>query len=240
MSALREPAVWALLVLAALLAGGTGYALGGARPEPPPARAPEPHEEELGLVDEPTPDDRDALRACEERLALADAIARARGPEAAPRIEAAAEDPAVPDATRACLGDPGVRVFVLSEVERVLAERAEAERAERDERRARWREEARRRVREELGVSDEELARMTPAMCAMRDTYRSAWSGARGGDGGVRPSRSALREQTRAQREEIEAMLGEDRAATLREAGGFRMLGAAIDCGDDGPPRGPR
>ena len=229
MSAAR---VAAMVIVCSVLSGALGYALAPRAPErAEPAVVVDEGPSEL----EPEPA---ALEACEVRLVAAEE-ALAQRPAA---VEHPAIDPAsLPEASRAALASPEVSVAIEAEVERRITARFEAER---ERRRAEWdarRAETRERLRA-IGIDEPALEQVTPALCAIRDVYRSAWSAGRGagGDAGVRGGRRALREATRELREEVETSLGPERMARLEEEGGMRALGGAVECGDEGGPGRPR
>lgn len=234
-----------IVVVASALSIGVGYALGrtalgrageGAAVE---ARREEDPDAWGDAEADPERGADEALRACEVRLSEAEEALARRPAAAAP---AAIDVAAMPEQTRAALASPEASAAIASivdaEVERRIAERFERER---ERRRAEWaarRAETRERLRA-IGIDDETLARVTPAMCAMRDAFRQAWrdrregGGAAGGDAGARSGRRAVREATRGMREEVESALGPDRMAQLEEEGGLRALGSAVECGDE-------
>ncbi|UJR86204.1 hypothetical protein [Sandaracinus amylolyticus] len=230
----------AITIVAALLAGVAGYAVGSSS-TPPPAidRDREEPEEDDALALESDPS---ALQACEDRLASAEAALALRPA----RTEGPAIDPAtLPEPARVVLESPEVSRAIDAEVERRLTERVEQERARREAEWAARRAELRERLRA-IGIDDATMNEVTPTLCAIRDVYRQAWQDRRAGgggegDAGVRGGRRALREATRPMREEVETALGPERMARLEDEGGMRALGMAAECGDGAPgPRGRR
>jgi hypothetical protein len=219
------------VVVSSLVSGGVGYALGTSSTSEAPTAAPEPYDEPLADDVEP------ALAECETRLAAAEVelVQRAQAGTPVPI------DPAsLPEPERALIASPTVVTAIEREVERRIAARFERERARREAEWAARRAEIRARLRE-IGIDDEALERVTPAMCAMRDMFRQARSegrAARSGDGGVRVGRREMREQMRPLRDEVASTLGDERMARLEDEGGMRALGAAVECGDDGPRGG--
>jgi hypothetical protein len=232
-----------IVFVSASIAGLGGYALGrvrGSSASNTPARVSAIAEDDSFAPDEGLARD-DGLRECEARLASAEEALAQR-----PMIEHAAMDPAsMSEETRAAIATPDVSRAIDAEVERRIAERFERERARRQAEWAARREETRERLRA-IGIDDATIAEVTPTMCAIRDVYRSAWQSGRGsggvagGDGGVRMGRREIREATRGLRDEVESTLGTERTARLEDEGGLRALGAAVDCGEGGPPGAPR
>lgn len=229
----------ALVAVASAVSVGAGYALGraGAPPAPGPGEiASEAPELDDDLADPARTVDDGALRACEARLSAAEE-ALARRPAA---VDRPAIDPAsLPAETQAALASPEASAAIEAEVERRIAERFERERARRREEWAERRAEMRERLRA-IGIDDATIGRVSPAMCAIRDVYRQAWQGRRGGgasggggDAGVRMGRRELRAATRELREEVETTLGPEVSARLEDEGGLRALGMAVECEGD-------
>jgi hypothetical protein len=242
---MRVSSAVAVGIVCSVVAGGLGYLAGSAGDgDGGGAEVAVPIGDRDDADDHGDGDDG-ALAVCEARLASAEEeIARgARSRvDGEPVPDRAVDLASLSEPARAALQSPEAARAIELEVERRIAERAELERARRQAEWAARRAETRERMHA-IGIDEATLEQVTPAMCAIRDVYRQAWSSGRGrgggGDGGIRSGRRELREATRGLRDEVTSALGDERAARLEEEGGLRALGGAIDCGEDGS-RGAR